>query len=82
MINTLELYKDIEPNYVDIIRNYTSENCSVYKDFNYLLLRLNELEIETFGYFIAVLMYSLNKYHQCTSNRILYRGMRLDIRYF
>ena len=79
MINTLELYKDIETNYVDIIRNYTSENCSVYKDFNYLLLRLNELEIETFGYFIAVLMYSLNKYHQCTSNRILYRGMRLDI---
>ena len=84
MINTLELYKDIETNYVKIIRNYTSENCSVYKDFNYLLLRLNERGIEAFGYFIAGLMYSLNKYHQCTgkgesSNRELFRGMRLDI---
>ena len=84
MINTLQLYKDIESNYIKIIHNYTSENCSVYKDFNYLLLRLNERGIEAFGYFISGLMYSLNKYHSKTgkgeqTNRKLYRGMRLDI---
>ena len=84
MVNTLQLYRDIESNYIDIIKNYTGENCSVYKDFNYLLLRMNERGIEAFGYFIAGLMYSLNKYQKEsgngeTSNRKLYRGMRLDI---
>ena len=84
MINTLQIYKDIESNYIEIIKNYTGENCSVYKDFNYLLLRLNERGIEAFGYFMAGLIYSLNKYHKITgkgesSNRKLYRGMRLDI---
>ena len=45
---------------------------------------MNERGIEAFGYFMAGLMYSLNKYHketnkgECT-NRKLYRGMRLDI---
>jgi len=84
MIKTLELYKDIENNYTKIIHNYTSENCSVYKDFNYLLLRMNERGIEAFGYFMAGLMYSLNKYGKESgkgerTNRKLYRGMRLDI---
>ena len=84
MLQTLELYKDIENNYKDIIKNYTSENCSVYKDFNYLLLRLNERGIEAFGYFIAGLIYSLNKFYKITGNGVesdinLYRGMRLDI---
>lgn len=84
MVNTLQLYKDIESNYIKIIHNYTSENCSVYKDFNYLLLRLNARGIEAFGYFMSGLMYSLNKYHKMKgkgeqSNRKLYRGMRLDI---
>ena len=84
MLNTLEIYKDIESNYIKIIKNYTSEFCSVYKDFNYLLLRLNERGIEAFGYFISGLIYSLNKYYKETgngesSNKKLYRGMRLDI---
>ena len=84
MLNTLELYKDIETNYKKIIHNYTSEYCSVYKDFNYLLLRMNERGIEAFGYFMAGLMYSLNKFHDMTGNgesrnRELFRGMRLDI---
>ena len=84
MINTLQLYKDIENNYIKIIKNYTGEFCSVYKDFNYLLLRMNERGIEAFGYFIAGLIYSLNKYHKETgngesTNRKLFRGMRLDI---
>jgi hypothetical protein len=84
MLETLKLYKDIESNYKDIIRNYTNENCSVYKDFNYLLLRLNERGIEAFGYFIAGLIYSLNKFYQNTGNGLkstinLYRGIRLDI---
>lgn len=84
MLKTLELYKDIESNYEKIIKNYTSENCSVYKDFNYLLLRLNERGIEAFGYFIAGLIYSLNKFYKISekaeeSNIKLYRGMKLDI---
>lgn len=45
---------------------------------------MNERGIEAFGYFMAGLMYSLNKYHKGTNkgectNRKLYRGMRLDI---
>ena len=84
MLKTLELYKDVENNYEQIIRNYTSENCSVYKDFNYLLLRLNARGIEAFGYFIAGLIYSLNKFYKDqnkgeNTNITLYRGMRLDI---
>ena len=84
MLETLKLYEDIENNYEKIIKNYTSECGSVYKDFNYLLLRLNEKGIDAFGYFIAGLIYSLNKFNKLTSNgeksnRNLYRGMRLDM---
>lgn len=83
MLNTLKLYEDIENNYKTIIKNYTKERCSVYKDFNYLLLRLNEKGIDAFGYFIAGLIYSLNKFNKEgygeTNNRFLYRGMRLDM---
>lgn len=84
MIETLQLYKDIDSNYEYIIKNYTSEFCSIYKDFNYLLLRLNTRGIEAFSYFIAGLIYSLNKFYKKTgngetSNIKLYRGMRLDI---
>ena len=31
MVNTLQMYLDIETNYIKIIKNYTSEYCSVYK---------------------------------------------------
>ena len=83
MLNTLKLYEDIENNYKAIIKNYTKERCSVYKDFNYLLLRLNERGIDAFGYFIAGLIYSLNKFNNEgygeTNSRLLYRGMRLDM---
>ena len=84
MLETLELYKDIESNYEKIITNYTSENCSIYKDFNYLLLRLNERGIEAFGYFISGLIYSLNKFCKVSnkgenSDITFYRGMKLDI---
>jgi hypothetical protein len=83
MLNTLKLYEDIENNYKIIIKNYTKERCSVYKDFNYLLLRLNEKGIDAFGYFIAGLIYSLNKFNKEgfgeTKNRLFYRGMRLDM---
>ena len=84
MLNTLKLYEDIENNYINIIKNYTMERCSIYKDFNYLLLRLNKKGINAFGYFISGLIYSLNKFNKETgngekSNRDLYRGMRLDM---
>ena len=84
MLNTLKLYEDIENNYINIIKNYTMERCSIYKDFNYLLLRLNKKGINAFGYFISGLIYSLNKFNKITgngekSNRNLYRGMRLDM---
>ena len=84
MLNTLKLYEDIENNYINIIKNYTMERCSIYKDFNYLLLRLNKKGINAFGYFISGLIYSLNKFNKMTgngekSNRNLYRGMRLDM---
>ena len=84
MLETLKIYENIEDNYEEIIKNYTKERCSIYKDFNYLLLRLNEKGIEAFGYFIAGLIYSLNKFNQKTGNgekstRKLYRGMRLDM---
>ena len=83
MLNTLKLYEDIEKNYKIIIKNYTKERCSVYKDFNYLLLRLNERGIDAFGYFIAGLIYSLNKFNNEgygeKNERLFYRGMRLDM---
>ena len=81
MIKTLKIYEDIPNNYKNIITNYTMERCSIYKDFNYLLLRLNKKGIEAFGYFMAGLIYSLNKFNggENTDNRVLYRGMRLDM---
>ena len=83
MLDTLKIYEDIESNYEKIIKNYILERCSVYKDFNYLLLRLNKRGIDAFGYFICGLNYSLNKFNKQGNgekiNRKLYRGMRLDM---
>ena len=84
MLKALSLFKDIDKNYELIINNYTKEKGSIYKDFNYLLLRLNKKGIEGFGWFMAGLMYSMDKYatKSCKglkTNQYLYRGMRLDV---
>ena len=84
MLKALALFKDIDKNYKLIINNYTKEKGSIYKDFNYLMLRLNKKGIEGFGWFMAGLMYSLDKYAKTDKkglkeHRYLYRGMRLDI---
>ena len=84
MLNALSLFNDIENNYELIINNYTKEIGSIYKDFNYLLLRVIKDGIEGFGWFMAGLMYSLDKYAKTANkglktNQYLYRGMTLDI---
>lgn len=84
LFKTLELWKNVEDNYKDIITNYTKEYGSIYKDFNNLMLTNNLEGIMAFGYFISGLIYSLNKYGSVDGKTIkshsdLYRGMRMDI---
>lgn len=84
ILKALELYKNIEKNYKEIINNYTQEIGSIYKDFNYLLLRLNWKGIEAFSWFMAGLVFSLNLYFINSSQKylsgtpILYKGTKLD----
>jgi hypothetical protein len=80
----IPLYSDIttKEKKKDIIHNYTLEFNSVYKDFNYSLLRLNERFINSFSWFIANLQYSLDTYDSSLGlkeDKTLYKGMKLDI---
>lgn len=84
ILTVLKLYKDIEENYIEIIKNYTSQVGSIYQDFNKILRTLNLRGTEAFSYFIAGLMYSLDKYRVKYGKGIeyyttLYKGMKMSV---
>ena len=76
-------YKTDLARYKKIIKVYTKEEGTFYKDFNYWLRNLEMVPIEKFGYFISQFMLSLNEYGKIkgeglTGQHNLYRGLRLS----
>ena len=66
--------------YISIIKAYTSEEYSFYKDFNYWLSEMDPFTYEKTGYFISDFILSLNKYAELCNKgligkRTLYRGL-------
>ena len=83
LINSLMKFKDISSNEEEIIRLYTEENESFYKDFNEWLYKLDPLAYEKVSWFIAAMMYSLNDYMKnknkgIKNNTIFYRGIKMS----
>ena len=86
ILKSLDVFKDFGKNekdrYVSIIKAYTSEEYSFYKDFNSWLRDLDPLTYEKTGYFISDFILSLNKYAQLLDKGLkgehkLYRGLVL-----
>ena len=84
MLETLQKFKGINDNEKDIINLYTQESGSYYKDFNYWLNNSDALAIEKTSWFIAQVIYSLNKYAKdenkgVKKTKTLYRGIRANL---
>ena len=82
LLESLQRFKGINDNEQDIIRLYTQERDSYYKDFNYWLLHLDPLSIQKTSWFIAAVIYSLNKYCEkgngLKESIKLYRGISMN----
>ena len=68
--------------YIDIIKEYTSDDNSFYVSFNSWLRDLDPVTYEKISFFVSSLMLSLNEYGKNSPNYIienkkLYRGMKL-----
>ena len=84
LLETLQRFKDINDNEEDIIQLYTKESDSYYKDFNNWLNISDPLAIQKTSWFIAGVMYSLNKYAEKNDKGLkktlkLYRGIRSNL---
>ncbi len=85
MLKVLRIFKDVEKNYEEIIRNYTKDFDSFHQDFNEILNNLYIEAIIAFAWFIANTMYALNKYAKKNSNvalkekKVLFRGRYIGI---
>ena len=84
MLETLQKFKGINDNEEEIIKIYTEESSSYYKDFNYWLMNSNSLAIEKTAWFISAVIYSLNKYGEknkksVKKNITLYRGIKSNL---
>ena len=84
LLETLQKFKGINDNEEDIISIYTQENDSYYQDFNKWLNTSDPLAIQKTSWFIAAVMYSLNKYGKKKNKGIneslkLYRGIRANL---
>lgn len=84
LLETLQTFKDINANEEDIIRLYTQESDSYYKDFNNWLNTSDPLAVQKTSWFIAGVMYSLNKYAEKNDKGLkktlkLYRGIRSNL---
>ena len=82
LLESFELFKEIEQNKEKIVQLYTNEN-EYYPVFNKWLYQLDSMAYEKTSYFLSGIMYSLNLFGNEQKNQTcemkLYRGMRLDI---
>jgi hypothetical protein len=82
LLETLQKFQGINDNETDIIKLYTGEYDSFYKDFNYWLNSSDPLAIQKTSWFIAAVIYSLNKYGEekgLTKTSKLYRGIKSNL---
>lgn len=81
LISTLQKFKDISANEEHLIKIYTKSIGSFYKDFNKWLLQLDPFAYKKIAWFIASIMFQLNKYrlnHGITESSIFYRGIEMN----
>lgn len=81
LIGTLQNFKDISSNEKNLIKIYTRSTGSFYNDFNKWLRELDPFAYKKISWFIAALMYQLNRYgnvHGLTESKTLYRGIKMN----
>ena len=81
LISTLQKFKDISSNEEHLINIYTKSIGSFYKDFNKWLYELDPFAYRKISWFIASIMYQLNKYgryHGITESKTFYRGIEMN----
>ena len=87
LINAMKVFEKVEEqkieNYKDVIKVYTNEVDSFYKDFNRWLIELDKLAYDKISFFIADFMFCLNEYGEYTNEGvkediIFYRGIKLN----
>ncbi len=83
LFETLQKFKDINDNEEDIITLFTRESNSYRQDFNRWLNNLDPLAIQKTSWFIASVMYCLNRYSEnkggVKKNMTLYRGIKMNL---
>ena len=85
LLESLQTFKGINDNEEDIINLYTKEESSYYQDFNNWLFKLDPLAIQKTSWFIAAVIFSLNKYAKKNKkglkkdNMKLYRGINASL---
>ena len=85
LIHTLQNFKDISFNENHLIKIYTQTTGSFYKDFNNWLKQLDPFAYKKVAWFIASLMYQLNRYKDKPGENngikheaIFYRGIYMS----
>ena len=83
LLETLQKFKDINDNEEYIITLFTRETNSYRQDFNRWLNNLEPLAIQKTSWFIASVMYCLNRYSEnkggVKKNMTLYRGIKMNL---
>ena len=81
LISTLQQFKDISSNEDHLIKIYTKNIGSFYRDFNKWLYELDPFAYRKISWFIASIMYQLNKYgniHGIRESKRFYRGIEMN----
>ena len=85
LIKTLQNFKDISFNESHLIKIYSQTTGSFYNDFNNWLKELDPFAYKKIAWFIASLMYQLNRYKDkpgenngITQSKIFYRGIVMN----
>ena len=85
LIHTLQNFKDITQNEEHLIKIYTQTTGSFYRDFNNWLKQLDPFAYKKVAWFIASLMYQLNRYKDKPGENngikheaIFYRGIYMN----
>lgn len=76
-LKTLQKFEKVKNNEEYIIKLYTEENGSYYRDFNNWLNILDPLAIRKTSWFIAAVIYSLNEYAKNKNKGIKTDGLKL-----
>ena len=84
LLETLQKFQGLNDNETNIIELYTEECNSYYQDFNNWLYTLDPLAIQKTSWFIATVIYSLNKYSEKENKGLkkatkLYRGLKMNL---